>query len=598
MSGVVTRSQSQGDKEESTMESPDRDGLMKVTSKSNSKPQIEGENAGLIEQEQDNAGSKLKGENRSALRKTVKAKSKQTNIVEDASDRNNQHAEVYKGYVADRVDKINSNPTTPVSSTKMPKAKSALSSRNRTLVSQNGQLGLQSTQGFAMALSQRLETEVTSQNIEPAEDNDADLTTILKELAGSVKKLENQINKMEKDRKSTDSKVSAVEVIQQQEVVKLRGVIDQLDDHDDRIQALMGVVIRQDQQIQALTNQVQAAQANRCTKNIIINGIPETQGENTIHEVAHFFKQILKISNHITIKHARRMGRGQYKPMLVKLQNVNDKAAIFQNLDKLKEINKSKDRPFFVTDHLPEAWAERKRYFHFLKQQNKKLPVAQQFKAQVRENKMFFNDKEYVPPVSAPTVRQFLSLSAERRRVIRELQVIQGDEETAEESIFIGYAAQVFSTKQVEDYYYHVRLLNPEATHVMCAFKLPGIDFTSSQGSIDDGEHAGGRTLLKHLLKDQNVNRAVYVVRYYGGKHLGPQRFSIIGRVAQSAITKLTEHEAAMRRPPTQQELDDYRKSLQQNQPYQAPWSTNTDEEDSQDEFNASQQSIESVTDK
>lgn len=502
MSGVVTRSQSQGDKENKNMETDSHDGSGMSKNLLNNPHSNEainsGENAENTDKEAEaTSRDAIKGDKsdkKSNQKKGVKVNKhgKQAGAVSRESD----HAEVYKGYVADRVDIINSNPSTPTS-VKMPKVKASV--KTRTLVSQNGQLGLQgahTVQGFANTLSSKLSDVVDQQKGTDSEADDSSLTSILRELATTVKKLESQLDRMEKNRKEEERKVSAIEVVQQQEVTKLQGVIEQIDDHDDRIQALIGMVVRQDQQIQTLTNQINSAHANKCQKNIIINGIPETQGENPVHKVAHFFKHVLKLKEQVPIKFARRMGKGQYKPMLVCIRNHNDKLAIFQNLDKLKEPNKSKDRPFFITDHLPEAWAERKRYIHHLKQLNKQLPAAQRHKATVKNNAVYFDDDEYQPPVTAPTVKEFLQLSAKRRRVIRELQVFKGEEESEQRSVFIGYSAQVFSVKQVEDHFHHIRLLNPDAMHIMCAFKLPGVDFTKVQGSIDDGEHGGGRVLL------------------------------------------------------------------------------------------------------
>lgn len=281
------------------------------------------------------------------------------------------------------------------------------------------------------------------------------------------------------------------------------------------------------------------------------------------------------------------MGRGKYRPMLIKLINANDKALIFQNIEKLKQYNQGKQRSAFITDHLPEAWAERKRFIHYLKQQNKKLPVAQQKKVTVKNNTLFLDDEQYQAPLKAPTVSQFLNLSQERRKIIRELEVVKGDEEIQSESIFIGYAAEVFSIKQVEDHYYHVRLLSPEATHVMCAYKLPGVDFALVQGGIDDGEHGASRTLLNLLLKNMVENRALYVVRYYGGQHIGPIRFTAIENTAQSALDKLQNQIRRRRQPPTQEELDEFRRSIQDTIPQpEPPLFPMTDSQDETEEEN------------
>lgn len=58
------------------------------------------------------------------------------------------------------------------------------------------------------------------------------------------------------------------------------------------------------------------------------------------------------------------------------------------------------------------------------------------------------------------------------------------------------------------------------------------------QDCDDDGETAAGGRLL-HLLQVMNVWDVLVVVsRWYGGIKLGPDRFSIINKVAREAIVK------------------------------------------------------------
>lgn len=58
------------------------------------------------------------------------------------------------------------------------------------------------------------------------------------------------------------------------------------------------------------------------------------------------------------------------------------------------------------------------------------------------------------------------------------------------------------------------------------------------QDCDDDGESAAGGRLL-HLLELMGVwNAMVVVSRWYGGIHLGPDRFRIINQTARDAIVK------------------------------------------------------------
>ena len=70
-----------------------------------------------------------------------------------------------------------------------------------------------------------------------------------------------------------------------------------------------------------------------------------------------------------------------------------------------------------------------------------------------------------------------------------------------------------------------------------CAPLLPGRNFAVLQDFQDDQEHSAGRHLLKLLVDADIYNRAVFVVRYYGGEHLGPSHFNAFVEAAQSAIT-------------------------------------------------------------
>ena len=65
------------------------------------------------------------------------------------------------------------------------------------------------------------------------------------------------------------------------------------------------------------------------------------------------------------------------------------------------------------------------------------------------------------------------------------------------------------------------------------------MDHISLCGYEDDDEHGAGCTIYKVLENKNTFNRAVFVVRHYGNKHLGPVHFQLIVGAAKSAITRL-----------------------------------------------------------
>lgn len=162
--------------------------------------------------------------------------------------------------------------------------------------------------------------------------------------------------------------------------------------------------------------------------------------------------------------------------------------------------------------------------------------------------------KRYEPPIAPPTIRQLVLPSTEEQRIDENIEIFEGATRDQNDSIFVGYAARVKKMEQVEGAYREVRRAHPDATHVMCAFRFPGENPTKSFGMADDGENGGARRILAKINQEKMYNIAVYVVRYYGGTNLGPDRFSFIETVALSAISELLDKERPKSTPWSQQD--------------------------------------------
>lgn len=481
---------------------------------------------------------------------------------------------INRGFVAGRVDQINATPdSTPVPNT--PKTQSKI----KMLSMKNGQLLLQEDDTVDQACMQannhdenRSQKSITNSVDCPSDDEsqeeetEQNLATILQELTNTVKKLEKSIRKMNVDQKRQDNKVSAMDSLQSQQATTLRGIVDKLDDQDDKIEMLIGIVARQDLQIQALTHKMDASYVRDNKLNILISGMAETQGKNCFHEVANFFKNVLKIDKAITLVQANRIGVGSAGPMLVKVRSMDDKSLIYKNVSKLKQINKGRARPYFIADQLPESWAENRRFNHYVKLQNQKLPSAQQTSTEVTKGKLHLNNVPYEPPIKIKSVHELCHIAPERKQMLCNLQFVEGSRETQDSSIFTGFAAEIYSAQQVQNYYDALRLFHPEATHIVCAYKLPGTNLATSFGAIDDGEYGGSRVLLGLLNKGKHVNKALFVMQIYGGQHIGALRFQLMEKVAQVALDNLCKEQRLARQPLTDQQLQELNEEIRQQE--------------------------------
>ncbi|KAH3679330.1 hypothetical protein WICMUC_001070 [Wickerhamomyces mucosus] len=106
------------------------------------------------------------------------------------------------------------------------------------------------------------------------------------------------------------------------------------------------------------------------------------------------------------------------------------------------------------------------------------------------------------------------------------------------QSTFIAFVRKVDNEDEL---YEKLNTLRSEkkiakATHNMVAFRIRNQNGTRLSDCDDDGETAAGGRLL-HLLTLMDVwNCIVVVSRWYGGIHLGPDRFKHINSTAREAI--------------------------------------------------------------
>jgi hypothetical protein len=118
---------------------------------------------------------------------------------------------------------------------------------------------------------------------------------------------------------------------------------------------------------------------------------------------------------------------------------------------------------------------------------------------------------------------------------------IVSDVITEKKSVFVARAAAVTSVDQAKRHLAYLLLTDKKvakATHNITAWRVRGENGVQFQDCDDDGETAAGGRLL-HLLELMGVwDVMVVVTRWYGGVHLGPDRFRIINQTARDAVVK------------------------------------------------------------
>jgi len=108
-----------------------------------------------------------------------------------------------------------------------------------------------------------------------------------------------------------------------------------------------------------------------------------------------------------------------------------------------------------------------------------------------------------------------------------------------QKSVFVARAVSITSVPQAKSYIQTLISTDKKvakATHNITAYRIHTPDGLSYQDNDDDGETAAG-SRLAHLLELVGVENVMVVVsRWYGGIHLGADRFRLINQVAREAL--------------------------------------------------------------
>ncbi|XP_070386882.1 protein IMPACT-B-like isoform X2 [Dermacentor albipictus] len=120
------------------------------------------------------------------------------------------------------------------------------------------------------------------------------------------------------------------------------------------------------------------------------------------------------------------------------------------------------------------------------------------------------------------------------------LNIFHGGTLEDRRSVFQGHLAEVHSVREVEQVLDELKTNKKiaEATHNIWAYRLLQTEprTVMCKDSEDDGETYAGNRLL-HLLDILDVTNVLIVVtRWYGGIHLGPDRFKHINKVARDLL--------------------------------------------------------------
>ena len=271
-----------------------------------------------------------------------------------------------------------------------------------------------------------------------------------------------------------------------------------------------------------LTKKLEQVEMNNCKRMVIISGLelPKTKKEENVERLQAFIEENLGIR--VVVDDLYFIGNSSPKAIVCEFQSCRDKRLVIKFKYLLKNY-RDNGRKVFINDYVPISTQEkRRREYKIIADIEGELGVDPNNSEEVEtgiqytKNGLTIHGSPYRKRVIPPTPKQMLDLDPKQLETILNIKTKKGQEIKMDKSVFIPYAANVRSHQEVRDIYTKLKLVQPEARHIACAYWIHGPTHTS-RDFHDDGEPGSGRVLLDVLEKNELKETAVFVVRLYGG---------------------------------------------------------------------------------
>lgn len=180
---------------------------------------------------------------------------------------------------------------------------------------------------------------------------------------------------------------------------------------------------------------------------------------------------------------------------------------------------------------LAEQKREMRQIIKEKKDSEKSLDEALKSKILIRNNNVYINGQLQRKLLKPPSITQIFEVSEDEKEKMKSLKIKYTDPKPMKQSEFMGAACIVHNMNEVHLAYRKLFLKFPGADHIIAGFSCEG-----KEGYQDDSEFSAGFRVLNVIRESKFTNVAVFVIREYGGLHLGPARFSIIKELAEDAL--------------------------------------------------------------
>ena len=307
----------------------------------------------------------------------------------------------------------------------------------------------------------------------------------------------------------------------------LEEIVGQLDRLTLKTKAVSSAVQNTWEDRTVIAEKVRRLEQTQHNKMIVISGLTLTGKKyEKMRQLENFFETELGINPFI--EDFYETGVKQPTLKVVTLQSLRDKQMVMRHKSYLKGVVNEFKSPIYINDYLPqEAFEKRKRHkeIYRVNQQSKE---DKKLDMELERGELYVNGNPYVNPLAPPNPQDILDLTTGQLAEVMNLELSGGPEISNEGNVFQAYSLCTNSLKEVQEAYLKMKLTHPKARHIMCAYYIEDENPLLSRGCCDDGEYGASQRILDFLVEHSFICKAIYFVRYYSGKKIGPDRFMCI----------------------------------------------------------------------
>lgn len=357
----------------------------------------------------------------------------------------------------------------------------------------------------------------------------------------------------------------------------------------DELDLLKGVVQKLSNQLGNTNNKVNQLVAKSMEDNLVFTGIlgdgPKTNPRKQLHTFL-FNEMSLQDVRDVDILSVYRMGqyhKDKNRPIVAHCTS-DLRRYIMNNAPILKHRSNEQGAKFYVNPQLPEAISEQRREMRqIINEQKKKeedLPQGSKSTFVVRNDKLFINGQLRRKKITPPQIQQLFPDEKEQGEIAKiKMRFFHTQPEKG--SDFRVAVLKTDSYDILHKAYIKMFQKYPSADHIAVASIIKG-----EEAYHDNGEFGSGYRILRCLKQAKVQDTVVFLVRYFGGTHLGPRRFTIIMDLVNSALEKVKQqngtdlkHSPSSKTPPCSRNNSDQNLSSEEEKLQEESESENEEEE-------------------